>query len=280
MSTQTERYKAQAFQPRNLVLFFLIALGLHWLWAALLFFGSLKQPSGFTDPTILFVGLAGWSPTIAAFLVTALTEGKPGVSALWKRFWNRNVSLKWLIVTLLFVPAVWLVANIATRLLGGWANRLFDRPLLLFAQFAIGLSAGLGEEFGWRGYALPRFQARWNALVSSLILGVIWAAWHNQVFINVILNPISGGGFPQPATWEFLVWIITSSVFITWIFNNTNGSILMAVLFHAMMNAGAFIFWCCTSNWHWPAVLVAVAALIVIIFGPKNLVRRRAGEGT
>ncbi len=53
MSTQTERYKAQAFQPRNLIFFFLIALGLHWLWAALVFFGTLEQPSGFTDPTIL-----------------------------------------------------------------------------------------------------------------------------------------------------------------------------------------------------------------------------------
>ncbi len=52
----------------------------------------------------------------------------------------------------------------------------------------------------------------------------------------------------------------------------------MAVLFHAMMNAGSFFFWCCTSNWHWPAVLVAVAVLIVIIFGPRNLVRRRAVE--
>jgi len=280
MRAQTERYKAQAFEPRNLVIFFLIALGLNWLRAALVFFGILKGSSGVADPSVLFAALAGWSPTIAAFLLTAFTEGKPGVSALWTRFWNRNLSLKWLTVTLLFVPAIWLLANLVTRLIGGWNNRLFDRPDLFFAQFAIALIACLGEEFGWRGYVLPRFQVKWNALVSSLILGVIWAAWHNRFYTGLILNPIFAGAFPQPDIWEFVVWIVTFSVFFTWIFNNTHGSILMAVLFHTMMNAGSFIFWCCTYNWHWSAVLVAVAILIVFLFGPKDLVRQRTEEGT
>jgi membrane protease YdiL (CAAX protease family) len=276
MSAQIVRYKAQALQPRNLLVFFLIALGLNWLKATLVFFDLLKAQPAFTDPAILVVALAGWTPTLAAFLVTAITEGKPGVSALWKRFWRHDFSARWLLVTLLFIPAVWLLANILTRLLGGWANRLFDRPQLFFVQFALGLSAGLGEEFGWRGYALPRFQHKWSALASSLILGLIWTAWHTRFFTTVVLGPLFRGIPPESGIWEWLVWIVISSVLTTWIYNNTHGSILAAVLFHAMMNAGSFIFWCCTASWHWPTVLAAVAIAIVLLFGPRDLLRRRA----
>jgi len=63
-----------------------------------------------------------------------------------------------------------------------------------------------------------------------------------------------------------------------WIFNHTNGNLLAAVLFHTMMNAGAYLFWCCNANWHWPAVLAMAAVVIVIVFGPRNLRRHRAQD--
>ena len=118
--------------------------------------------------------------------MTAITEGRSGVKALWGRFWNRNLSLKWLLVTLLFYDALWLVANLVARMIDGEAYPFVDLPdpiwtiIPLFLQAFV--SSGMGEEFGWRGYALPRFQAKWNALVSSIVLGLIWAFWHIHAF--------------------------------------------------------------------------------------------------
>ena len=87
---------------------------------------------------------------------------------------------------------------------------------------------GMFEEFGWRGYVLPRFQARWNALASSLILGVIWAAWHaGQWFVP-------GSNLYHRDFWLWSLGTILLSILMTWIFNNTKGSVLAASLLHGM----------------------------------------------
>jgi membrane protease YdiL (CAAX protease family) len=127
---------------------------------------------------------------------------------------------------------------------------------------------GLAEEFGWRGYALPQLQVRWNALVSSLILGILWASWHLPVFL------IPGAPLYQTDFWTWAPWIILSSIFYTWIFNNTKGSVLAAALFHAMSNTR--IVWCCGSSiWHSYGVFLLAVVLIVFLFGAKNLVREQ-----
>ena len=130
---------------------------------------------------------------------------------------------------------------------------------------------GMLEEFGWRGYVLPRFQARWNALPSSLILGVIWGAWHiGQWFVP-------GSNLYQRNFWLWGLGTILLSILMTWIFNNTKGSVLAASLFHAMINTGIILF---QLDWRYYGVELLAVILIVIIFGPKSLVRRRAEEGT
>jgi hypothetical protein len=121
MNALTVGYKAKAFQGRNLTYYFLIVFGLQALADGLLITGVLKMPAKegpavlLDDPRLIILTLAAWGPIIAAFLVTALTEGKSGVRALWRRFWNRNLSIKWLLVTLLILPALQLVANLVTR---------------------------------------------------------------------------------------------------------------------------------------------------------------------
>jgi uncharacterized protein len=130
MSTQAPGTKAKAFKPRNLAFFLLIAYGWSWFWWTLFIFGILKMPSGIgtpavdfasAGPLILIIMLTPYGPTIAGFVITAITEGKPGVSALWKRFWNRNISFKWLLVILLFSPVLRLVANLISHMLDGQA---------------------------------------------------------------------------------------------------------------------------------------------------------------
>ena len=89
-----------------------------------------------------------------------------------------------------------------------------------------------GEEIGWRGYVLPRLQVRHSALVSSLILGVVWGFWHLPKFLGEDSSPF----------WLFRIRVTASAVLYTWLFNNTNGSLLMTTLFHASVNtAGVFL---------------------------------------
>jgi membrane protease YdiL (CAAX protease family) len=275
MATQTDGYKAKALEPRNLAFFFLIALGLSWARQALLFFGILKAPAGTTDPTILLFTLATWGPTVAAFLMTAMTEGKSGIRTLWKRFWNRDLSAKWLAVILLFFPALWFAGNLVYRTLDAEPYPFLDQPRQFISAFVAALFNGLSEEFGWRGYVLPRIQAKWSALVSSIMLGLIWASWHTEVFTGIVLNSLSGRVRPQADTWDWAVGMVILSVFMTWVFNNTNGSVLAAILFHAMWNSAAVLFFCCGGPWRWDALLLLAAASIVIIFGPRSLTRHK-----
>lgn len=274
MTARTVGYRTKAFEPQNLAFYFLIAFGLTWLKNAFFIFGILKPPSSIgeqfgTASGILDLVLS-FGPTIAAFLMTAIIEGKPGVVALWRRFWNRNLSIKWLVVALLLYPALLLVANFVSRTLDGEAYPFLNLPNPAWMVIPLFIGAfifnGMSKEFGWRGYALPRFQAKWNALASSIILGAIWASWHIPSFF------VTSAPLYQKNFWAWAPMIVLSSILYTLIFNNTNGSVLAAVLFHAMANTA--IIWL-PSAWIYYGVLLLAVILIVITFGARNLVRQQ-----
>jgi len=280
MTTRIVGYKAKAFESRNLVFFFLVNFGLIWFLEVLFIIGLLKFPVkigeyfGSTSGILLLV--LGCSSTITAFVVTAITEGKPGVRVLWRRFWNRNLSIKWLFVILLILPVLRLIANCVSRIMNNQAYPFLDLPkppwMIILTFITAFIFNGMTEEFGWRGYVLPRFQARWNALTSSLILGIILTSWHFPLFF-IPGHPLYQGNF-----WNWALWFILVNILMTWIFNNTNGSILAAVLFHAMMNTGFIVIG--SSIWQYLGVLLLAVLLIMIIFGPRNMVRQQIKEGT
>jgi membrane protease YdiL (CAAX protease family) len=130
-------------------------------------------------------------------------------------------------------------------------------------------SGGLSEEFGWRGYALPRFQARWNALVSSIVLGVIWAVWHLPLWF------LAGSSQQGSSFWVFLANMVLTSVLYTWLFNNAKGSILVAVVFHAISNTLVQMFPEPIANLFYWVVLGLTVMFVVAVYGPRTLVRKR-----
>jgi uncharacterized protein len=276
MDNQLVGYRAKAFQGRSLAIYILIVFGLQAVADGLLIAGVLKMPSVegpgalIDDPRLVILTLAAWGPIIAAFLVTALTEGKTGVRALWRRFWNRNMSIQWLLVTLLILPALQLITNLVTRLLDGQAYPLFysyNPQWSIIPMFILAfIFNGVFEEFGWRGYVLPRFQVKWNALASSLILGVIWAAWHAGQWFT------PGSHLYNRNFWLWGLGTILLSILMTWIFNNTKGSVLAVSLLHGMANTG--IFWS-QLDWRYYVIELIAVTLIVIIFGAKNLVKEK-----
>ena len=234
----------QTVRRYPLVAFFTLAFGLtwaNWLPQALAARGLLS----ITVPSFLAI-LAGYGPAIAAIVVTALTTGKPGLRRLVGRLTRWQVGPHWYAIALLTPLAISLTAIGLHLLTGGTTITItqsslqlapagapaWQHILLLFLLFTLGFD-GLGEELGWRGYALPKLEARWSALVASLILGVLWAAWH----LPYALTPGSVMA-STPLHWFFL-GVLASSILYTWIFNNTQGSVLITILFHAAGNTTA-----------------------------------------
>lgn len=279
MTNQTEEFKAKAFEPRNLAFFFLIVYGLNAIMWVLSTIFDPEKPTSLTDPSVFFWALvvvpAVIGPTLAAFLMTAIIEGKPGVKALWRRFWNRNLSLKWLLVTLLIFESLRLVTNLVARMIDVQPYPIVDTSTPFWMIIPLFLStfitSGIGEEFGWRGYVLPRFQAKWTALTSSIVLGLLWAAWHIPAFIIPNISPLYQRNF-----WEWVPLILISSVIYTWIFNNTKGSVLAAAIVHASLNTSVVVLPTYASLWYYYGSLLLAVILIVIVYGPKNFVMKRS----
>jgi membrane protease YdiL (CAAX protease family) len=191
-------------------------------------------PFGIPDGGVFFVS-AVWvflGPTLAAFVVTGSTEGRAGVRRLLGRYVLWRVGLKWYLVVLAGPPAVMLLVTML--LPGALASfRTFAplSPLPLLVSFPLILAFGgaLFEEGGWRGFALPRLQRLYGPLVGSLILGSLWAFWHLPLFW------IAVWGTP-PTILNMVLYfptVVFMTVVFTWVFNNTRGSVLLAILLHA-----------------------------------------------
>lgn len=158
-----------------------------------------------------------------------------------------RVGIQWWIFALFYVIVPSVAALYLYDLLGGpavdWSGlEPLYKVVPMFVFFT--LAAGIGEEFGWRGFLLPRLQTRNNALVSGLIAGVAWATWHVPLFFlegtSQYEHRLAGGLLP--AILGYAAFVIAQSVQFTWLFNNTKGSVLLAAVFHGASNAwGGYI---------------------------------------
>ncbi len=236
----------------------------------------------FQGPFVVYIFL-GWGFIIGALVMTGLTLGKNGVITLLKRFLIWRVGGKWYLVAILLVPSLNLLGVVlnaalsqtpidfstvlAYKIFGPSANLMvLILPYLLFDAVTN------GEEMGWRGYVLPRLQAKHSALASSLILGVIWGLWHLPKF----MAPGNTGSFAF-----LMVDTVAKAVFLTWLYNNTGGSLLLTTLAHASWNtAGMFLPMANTvSGGNMGASIVALLLLgvavivITVLAGPARLSR-------
>jgi membrane protease YdiL (CAAX protease family) len=197
----------------------------------------------FQVPFLLYLFL-GWGFGIAAVSMTALTLGKAGVIALLKRYVQWRVGWRWYLAAVFLGPA--LIAG-GVYLNAAWtgvrpdfstvmAYKIFGDSayLLLFILpfFMIDFIAN-GEEIGWRGYVLPRLQAKYGGLASSLILGVIWGFWHLPKYLT---------HWSTVTFLWFMLHMLSAAIIYTWLSNGTRGSLLLVTLLHASTNtAGAFM---------------------------------------
>ena len=235
---------------------------------------------GVAPPT--FAQLAALSASTAGFILAAVEGGRSAVRELLRRVLIWRVGLGWWCFALLFpiIPAIatlYLAAAFGGPAVDwtGLAPVYSAIPTLLFLI----VFAGLGEEFGWRGFAMPRVQSRHNALTASLIIGAFHAVWHLPLFFlkGEMYQTLALEIGYVPAFLGYAILVLALSVQLAWIFNNTRGSVLLAAVYHGAGNAWNGYVDIYRGQLAGPvvyvAVMVVVSIMVVIIYGPANLTR-------
>ena len=232
-----------------------------------------------------FDQIGAFSASLAAIILAAIEGRRGGVRELLGRFLIWRVGLQWWAFALLstIIPSV--LGLYLFQMLGGPAVDWSDlKPITSVIPMIILLTilAGMGEEFGWRGFLLPRLQARHNALVSSIYVGLTWGAWHAPLFFTKGTTQYQwiteGGGELVTAIVGYTVFCVAWAVQYTWLFNNTRGSVLLASVLHGAGNAwiGGYIN-VYRSDFGgiltFTAVMVVVSIIIALLAGATHLSR-------
>ncbi len=250
-------------QRRSLSVFFGLTFAFTWGLAILflLFRTTLTAMLGdMAPPNPLFMfAVAG--PTLMALVLTGATEGWSGLRILLSRAVRWRADLQCYVFVLLGIPLL----GYCAALIGG-SPKLELRSVYLLVPIALSHivtdPGPLGEELGWRGYALPRLLARRSSLSASIILGLIWVTWHLPAFF-IGGTPQSGLSLPA-----FLLSGIALSIIATWLYHRSQGGVLLSILLHWMANFSLNVLGAPLMPY---SILLAAAALIVVVgTGPSR----------
>ena len=271
-----------AFPLKYFVIAFVITWTLWWLAAfeARGLISSLPIPAQ---------GLGVLGPLVAAVILTAHEGGRAGLRSLLRRIVHWRVAPVWYGVVLLGPVLLYLATLALEVVLGGQPPSLGALvgalPTVLIYAALMVVFVGIGEEVGWRGYALPALQARYGALLASVVLGTMWALWHLPLFFNPDMFYSN-----MPFVIQLAIQIPMAILF-TWVFNSTGGSVLMAILLHSMINASGQLWKVMPEYSVEPAsaakaaaatthmnlmfaIVIGVAAVVVVlVYGATNLSR-------
>ena len=181
---------------------------------------------------LIYIGSFG--PPVSAGVVTWLRGDS--VKAWARQIGRWRVGWLWWVAAFGIPIAIVAVTTILLWAVGGPVdfNQPLQSPVLIAIIFVFGLtvSGGLNEEPGWRGFAQPHLNERYDALTASLIIGVVWALWHLPYFL-IPIAPHSGFTLVNQIGWFFSILLL--SVILAWAYNNT-GSVLIVMVLHAMVN--------------------------------------------
>lgn len=224
---------ARSFGAVSLLWFFALTFALTWtsfIAAGLLFDGP---ATSMTVPRNLLFLLGTVAPSIVAVALTSASEGRNGVRVLLRRLVQWRVGGRWYLFAITFMAAIKLAAALLHRAVTGEWPRFGHEAwyVMLAATFVSTAVMGqAGEEIGWRGFALPRLGARLGLGRASILLGIIWAAWHLPLFF------LPGTDKTGQSFTVYLLQVTALSVAIAWLYAHTQGSLLLAMLMHAAIN--------------------------------------------
>lgn len=223
---------------KGIIVFFTLTYLFAWGLSALFVIFPIWMVAHFGSVNLWnpIVFLTIWTPTIWAFVLAFAFDGKAGLRDLAIRVFRWRVPLRWYLVSTVGIASL----ALAARYVQSWADHTPNPPVLDFGTWPAlawyGLSmlvldpGPIGEDPGWRGYALPRMLQRFNPAVASVLLGSVWAVWHLPAFLF--------SGMPQAGlsvAW-FLLAIVALTVLMSWVAVNTGGAVIPAILMHWASN--------------------------------------------
>jgi uncharacterized protein len=215
-----------------------VALAFAWSWSISILAQYVMEQSPVLG-TILKIA-SGFGPSIAGIAVVAYCSTGPEFRRWMRRSLNWRVGWRWYAMAFCLPPAIMVLALAFHGALGGAVPTFsaFHHIHLAIANFGLVLLVGgpLGEEFGWRGYAMPALVARWGWRTSSLLIGLVWGLWHLPLFLT------AGTAQSSMSMPVFMVNILAGAVVFGWFFARTRGSVLPALVLHTSLNAWAGIF--------------------------------------
>lgn len=221
----------------------------------------------------LYLVLGGLGPSLVGLVLIGVMSGGEGVSRVLARLLPGETHPLWFLFSLiggllLVVPGIALLMY-----LGEVTFALGDLYQVFISFASVFIFSVVGEEIGWRGFALPRLQREAVAAVSGLVVGVIWGVW------QIPLWYVPGHIYQSTPMPIFLVYVAGVSVLCTWLYNNTKGSLLVVSLFHAASYAAFGLLPTLSIEAGWLPMLASTGALwvivgvIVVYFGPTYLSR-------
>jgi membrane protease YdiL (CAAX protease family) len=254
------------------VIFFVLTYVVAWaLWLPLVILQDRMPPA----PDLVLRILGSATPSVLAVILVARMHGRGEVRRLLRRLLMGRVNIGWYAA---------IVALTALPVLAVWVSTLLGAPtpvvavtvpgVLSLFLFSVFPGSATGEELGWRGFALPRLQTRHSALAASLIVGAVWGSYHFPLFL--LGSPVR----PFALFLPFALSCVIMSIFYTWMYNGTGGSLLLAVLLHAATNLPLSIVMApleehvLPAYWIYDAILALTAAVLVARTGAATLSRR------
>lgn len=280
--------KSNVQKNRPIIWYFLLAYAITWLiWLPSLLI-SLDIINASQDILDLWnnIGTLGiFGPTIAGFIMIYKHEGKDGTKKLLISGFNiKQPKAIWYLAAILPILMLAIIIWLIFALLGSplpipGSQQLdnvnfFSVLVIALFLFVFMFVLALGEEFGWRGYVLDPLLNRWNALKTSLILGIIWALWHLPMFFitgvgqNADLNRL-GPLFLV----NFILITIGLTFIYTWLYSNSNSNVFIVLVFHGITNALSALFnlWETLESMTLSVILVWIFAIIIVIYyGPTK----------
>jgi membrane protease YdiL (CAAX protease family) len=238
-STVLSKSLSEIMRQYPLVSFFVLAYGISWV----LSIPTILSEWNFLPKSlfVIFFTIKSFGPFLAAYIMTRTLEGKEGWLKLRGSTRTVRVGWLWYVFILLGIPALLLLSIlILPGALESFKGFPAGFPIVYLVNFVLIFFGGgpLGEEPGWRGFALSRMQSRFGALKATLLLGVLWNFWHLPDF----LTSAQGGG---PAMGLspfytrlpiFFLMVMALAIVFTWVYNNTRGSLFIALLLHTSLN--------------------------------------------
>jgi len=217
-------------------------------------------------------------PGVAGILLTGLIDGRAGLREFGSRLLKWRVGARWYAVALLTAPLLIMGVMLALSLISPeFLPRIFitsHKASVVLMGIVLGFVAGIFEELGWTGFAVPTMRLRYGVLTTGLIVGVLWGAWH--LLQSYWASGVTSGEISlsiwlaDAVVGAFVGQLVAYRVLMVWVYEHTE-SLLLAMLMHASFAANTFILFPPSavmanliSGYAYTAVLWVVVAVVAV----------------